>query len=135
MQKILLCSEAYLSITHFIVLFQLTNIMPIKMYGNVSKTYFITDMLSVLLSYLFIRKNTKLVCIHFILHIFAVLYVLEIYPTNFYNSVYKIAYNHTSNIPLIHICLYNIGTTLDILCHVYNVKYLYKNITYKHNHL
>ena len=83
-------------------------------------------MLSVLLSYYFIQKNIKLIFIHFILHIFAVFHLLNIYQTNFYSNVFNIAYNHRLYIPLNHIYLYNIGTVLDIITHLYNVKYLYK---------
>tara|TARA_B110000008_G_scaffold249738_1_gene262649 strand:+ start:669 stop:1136 length:468 start_codon:yes stop_codon:yes gene_type:complete len=130
--KLLITTESWYSLSHFIVLFQLTNIMPTTMRGNISKTYFTGDLLSSLLSYYITRKNKMLVMLHALIHLPVVAHLFNIIPTLFYKNVFKIAYNNLNNVPKHHYYIYNIGTVLDLCCHLYNIKFLYQSL-YKKN--
>jgi hypothetical protein len=124
-KKILLVTELWYAISHIIVLFQIAYIMPNIRNGLYNKIYFSGDLISSLSSYYITRKNKTLVLIHFIVHLFVIIYLFNIYYMNFYNNIFNIAYNNLNNIPKNHYYLYNLLTTLDILCHIYNIKYLY----------
>lgn len=126
--KWVLISETLYSISHIIVLFQLTNIMPATLRNFTSKVYFTGDLCSSLLSYSITKQNRLLVAIHCMLHVPAVAHVFNIFPTLFYNNVFKIANNNLINVPIRHYYLYNIGTVLDICCHINNVKFLYQSL-------
>ena len=126
LKKILIVSELVHSFLHFIVLFNLKHI-TFAITGWTSKFYFIGDVLSSLLSYYTTKKNKILVVIHLLLHAPAIFHLFDIYPTVFYKNVFKIASNNISNVSNEHYYLYNIGTVLDICCHLYNVKFLYQN--------
>jgi hypothetical protein len=128
-KKILLITESWYSISHVIVLLQLTKIMPNKMRGIISKLYFSGDLLSSVFSYYVTRKNKTLVTLHFLEHLPVILHIFNILPTYFYKNVFKIAYNNLNNVPRIHYYIYNMGTILDIFCHIYNIKYLYKSLS------
>ena len=66
------------------------------------------------------------------IHLPAIFYLFNIFPTVFYKNVFKIASNNISNnVSNEHYYLYNIGTVLDICCHLYNVKFLYQSINNK----
>jgi len=99
------------------------------------KLYFIVEMISTLFSYYITKKNKFLVGIHFIIHLFAISHIFNIFQTLFYKSVFNIAYNNLSNIPSNipneHRYLYNIGVIFDICSHIYNIKFLYQSINNK----
>jgi hypothetical protein len=128
--KILITSELWYSVSHITVLFQLTNIMPIHR-GFISKIYFTGDLCSSLLSYYTTKKNRILVAIHCMIHLPVILQLFKILPTLFYKNVFKIAYNNLNNVPKHHYYMYNIGTILDICCHLYNIKFLYQSLCKK----
>ena len=128
--KTLIITESWYSLSHFIVLFQLTNIMPTTMRGHISKTYFTGDLLSSLLSYYITRKNKILVLLHALIHLPVIAHLFN-FKTLFYKNVFKIAYNNLNNVPKTHYYMYNIGTVLDLCCHLYNIKFLYQSLRKK----
>ena len=126
----LITSESWYSLSHFIVLFQLTKIMPVHR-SAISKLYFTGDLCSSLLSYYTTKKNKLLVILHCLIHLPVIGHLFHIFPTLFYKNVFKIAYNNLINVPLSHYWVYNLGTFLDLCTHLYNIKFLLKSLSKK----
>jgi hypothetical protein len=126
----LITSESWYSISHLIVLFQLTKIMP-RHRSTISKIYFTGDLCSSLLSYYITKKNKLLVALHCLTHLPAIVHLFNIFPILFYKNVFKIAYNNFNNVSMSHYWIYNIGTFLDICTHLYNIKFLLKSLSKK----
>jgi hypothetical protein len=128
---IILFCELFHLIIHILVLFKLFSIKSFTLLHR--KLYFSFDMISVLSSFLIIRKYFWLVLIHFIIHISAITYLYNMpsmfkkYINNF-KDVFELAEQNWDKNNSIKI-KYILGTLEDIIVHflnVYSLLYLYK---------
>lgn len=119
---LMLC-ETFHVLIHIFVLFRL---YTIESWGlHIRLLYFYLDLWSSFCTLLYTRRNASLVLIHFLIHLFALLFLIYGGPFS-YSAVFQMAEGifEEGNFDTF---IYYLGTVEDIVTHLFNIYFLIRS--------